>query len=82
MPGLLLGVGLAAIAAVIHLVSRSAVRGDLDRNGAVGIRTRATRASDLAWRSGHQAAAPWLLAASVTGYGVGLLAVVAAVVTL
>lgn len=44
------------LAAVLLSVASMARSGTLDRSGAVGIRTRATRASDEAWRAGHRAA--------------------------
>ncbi|MFW6186952.1 MAG: hypothetical protein ACOC84_02990 [Actinomycetota bacterium] len=41
-------------------VTRSAAEGGLARDGAAGIRTRHTRASDATWQSGHAAALPRL----------------------
>jgi hypothetical protein len=41
---------------VATVTTRAAARGELARNGMMGIRTRATRSSDAAWEAGHQAA--------------------------
>ena len=49
--------GLVTVAAAMWFVARAGERGDLPRNGLVGIRTSATRASDRAWAAGHRAAA-------------------------
>lgn len=72
--GIVSAVGLLSLSGLLHAIARQATTGRLGRNSAVGIRTRATRASDPAWRAGHRAAGPWLLASAVTGYGTGLLA--------
>lgn len=37
----------------------------ISRNGAIGIRTRATMASDAAWSRGQKAGAPWVLAGAI-----------------
>lgn len=53
------------------------MRGEgLSRNRAVGIRTKATLASDEAWQRGHHAAAPWVLSAGILSIvmGIGALA--------
>ncbi|MDN5895198.1 MAG: SdpI family protein [Nocardioides sp.] len=41
-------------------------------NRIVGIKTRATQASDNAWSAGHRAAQPALLAAALTGLGAAI----------
>ncbi|WP_019813114.1 SdpI family protein [Saccharomonospora saliphila] len=64
-------VALVALAGVLHAVRRGIRTGTLERNPALGIRTAATTSSDAAWRAGHVAAGPWLLAAARTGYGGG-----------
>lgn len=40
------------------MVTRMGATGGMGRNGAVGIRTRATKRSDDAWQAGHTAALP------------------------
>lgn len=76
--GLVLGVALITLSALIHGIRQLTSGGRVDRNSAVGIRTRATQASDSAWAAGHLAAGPWLLATALTGYAAGLLAIVLA----
>ena len=49
--------GLVTVAVAMWFVARAGEQGDLPRNGLVGIRTSATRASDRAWEAGHRAAA-------------------------
>lgn len=44
------------IGLLVWVVARAAASGRLGRNGVVGIRTRATQASDEAWRAAHAAA--------------------------
>ncbi|WP_243791818.1 SdpI family protein [Saccharopolyspora gloriosae] len=56
--------------------------GNLGRNPAIGIRTRATKSSDAAWKAGHLAAGPWLMAAARTGYSGGAVTVVLALLLL
>lgn len=50
--------GVALIPTVGVLVTRMAAEGNIARNGAAGIRTRHTQASDAAWVAGHTAALP------------------------
>ncbi|MFV0534714.1 MAG: SdpI family protein [Cumulibacter sp.] len=58
---------------VLFIVVSFAMRGPgLTRNRAVGIRTKATLASDAAWASGHKAAAPWILSAGILSTVMGL----------
>lgn len=78
MSDALMAVAFPAVMAVVlsmvfSQVTKAAARGDLPRSGAVGIRTRATKASDGAWAAGHEAAAP--VARTVT-LGVSVLAAV------
>lgn len=74
-----MSVAFPAVAAVIVAVvcsqlSKAAARGDLPRSGAVGIRTKATKASDAAWEAGHEAVVPF--ARTLTLVVSGLAAVV------
>lgn len=50
--------GVVLIPTVGVLVTRMAAEGNMARNGAAGIRTRHTKASDAAWVAGHAAALP------------------------
>lgn len=69
--------GLASGVAVLGLaclyLDRSIRSGTLDRNRAIGLRTRATLASDEAWHAGHRAALPIVQSGTVVGLGVGFL---------
>ncbi len=57
-----------------------ASRGDgLERNSLIGIRTRATMASDDAWRAGHRAAAALLGVAAWSSGGIGVTGTVLAI---
>lgn len=69
--GLALGLApsFALGALLFGMVARSAAEGSLDRNGLVGIRTRATRSSDEAWRAGHAAALPSMRVAGRVSLG-------------
>lgn len=70
----LLGCGVAA-----YKSTESAVGRALERNSAIGLRTRATQASDEAWRAGHEAALPAMRQALQVGYvgaGLGVLGLV------
>ncbi|CAL8900068.1 hypothetical protein KVA01_09990 [Kocuria varians] len=46
------------VVAILYGVTRAGATGGMGRNGAVGIRTRATKRSDDAWQAGHAAALP------------------------
>lgn len=43
------------IGLVVWMVARAAASGRITRNGVIGIRTRATQASDEAWQAAHAA---------------------------
>ncbi|WP_150241001.1 SdpI family protein [Nocardiopsis quinghaiensis] len=73
---LVLAFGLIVAAGAVHHVRNSAAGGALERNVLIGLRTRATLASDRAWREGHLAAVPWLTATVRVGYVAGVVAVV------
>lgn len=78
--GLVAGIGLLLLSGVIHAVRRAVAGGAVPPNSAIGIRTRATQTSESAWRAGHQAADPWLLAMAMCGYGAALLSLALALV--
>ncbi|MEU4565113.1 SdpI family protein [Micromonospora sp. NPDC023956] len=69
--------GLLAVPLVCVGVTRAGANGQLERNGAVGIRTRDTQLSDAAWQAGHAAVLPVV---TRTGW-VGVVAAVLAVAT-
>ncbi|MGW9112141.1 SdpI family protein [Microbacterium sp. NPDC055683] len=58
VPGLF---GFAIVGVVMALLIGPSRRGDLERNGRIGIRTRHTLASDAAWDAGHRAAVPGMV---------------------
>lgn len=55
---------LLLLGGLLAYVGLIASRGELQRNGRLGIRTPTTVASDQAWQAAHRAAGPWLLAAA------------------
>lgn len=77
--GLLLG--LVVIAAVSHHLHNATADGRLQRNSMFGVRTKATMASDEAWRLAHTTALPWLRAATCVAW-IGTAATVAALLTI
>ena len=73
-------VAIVAASSATAEVGRRAVAGTLPRNRLAGIRTRATLADDVAWRTAHRAGGPWLHRAGLAGLTVGLAAVPVALV--
>ncbi|MFJ8540773.1 SdpI family protein [Streptomyces sp. NPDC093586] len=69
--GLAFGVGLTTLGVMVHYVKNQAASGRIQRNSAVGIRTKATMSSDGAWRTGHASAAPMLTVTFLTAYATG-----------
>ncbi len=65
--------GLVVLAVLLVVVARAVHSGGLERNGLMGVRTKATMHCDECWRVGHRAAQPGLRRA-------GWVAAVAAVV--
>ena len=57
---------LAVVAFVVVATAWAGMTGRLTRNWFVGIRTRATLASDEAWRAGHRAGGPWIIGAGAS----------------
>jgi hypothetical protein len=80
--GLISSIGLLVMAVVLHALEHQVATGTLERNGLVGIRTRATMTSDEAWRAGHSAANPRVRAAAYAGYGFAAVAIVSGIVLL
>ncbi|MCP9944031.1 SdpI family protein [Streptomyces somaliensis] len=71
--GLVFGLGLMALGVAIHCVKSKVASGSIQRNSAIGIRTKATMSSDSAWQAGHVAAAPMLTATFLTAYAMGVI---------
>lgn len=71
-------VGTLVMCALASWMVKATQNGTLERNELVGIRTKATLASDEGWKAGHEAAIPALKAANITG----LVGSVAAVIIL
>ncbi|MDT3725966.1 SdpI family protein [Streptomyces sp. DSM 41972] len=69
--GFAFGAGLMALGAVIHYMKSRVASGDIERNSAIGIRTKATMSSDRAWQAGHDSAGPMLTVTFLTAYGAG-----------
>ncbi|MEI7030934.1 hypothetical protein [Streptomyces pratensis] len=74
--------GLASLSGVMHLVKNSAANGTLERNSALGLKTKVTLSSDTAWASGHKAAVPWLAVCTWTGYFMGAMTAAGAVIAM
>ncbi len=51
-------IGVVVLAMVCGSTASASAKGTLPRNGAIGIRTKATKSSDAAWDAGHRAAVP------------------------
>ncbi|MCT1464752.1 SdpI family protein [Corynebacterium sanguinis] len=58
-------------------MAKATKNGSLERNEAIGIRTKATLSSNAAWNEGHKAAIPYLNAVSITGFVGALFSVMA-----
>ncbi|MFI9629721.1 SdpI family protein [Streptomyces sp. NPDC052042] len=52
--------GVIVVSAASTWTARAGAKGELTRNGSVGLRTRHTQTSDSAWQAGHAAALPLL----------------------
>lgn len=66
--------GLALIIAGVAIFwsARKAASGNLERNWAMGLRTRKLMASDEAWEQGHRAASPTLMLAAAVSVAAGI----------
>ncbi|MBH1938823.1 SdpI family protein [Streptomyces sp. AV19] len=69
--GLVFGVGLFTLGAMIHYMKNQVASGNIQRNSVIGIRTKATMSSDSAWEAGHASASPMLTVTYLTAYAVG-----------
>jgi len=69
---LVLTAALSAVCLLQFVMTRLGATQGMGPNRFAGIKTRATLASDGAWRAGHAAAQPALLTAAVTGLGVAV----------
>ncbi|MFE0589797.1 SdpI family protein [Micromonospora echinospora] len=67
--------GVVVVPLICVAVTRAGADGRLKRNGAVGIRTRDTQASDAAWQAGHAAALPVVTRTGWIAVGAFVLAV-------
>ena len=72
-------VGLVAAGLAVHFVTRSASRGGIEVNAAIGIRTRLTKSSQQAWEAAHRAALPFTLVACLLALVCAVISVVAVV---
>lgn len=71
--GIVAALGMVVIAAVCGLLARMTRLHQLEPNGVIGLRTKATRSSPAAWQRGHDAARPWVLAAAGAAIGAGVI---------
>ncbi|WP_165070294.1 SdpI family protein [Marisediminicola senii] len=67
---ILIGLGFGFFAAMLR-------KDKITRNGAIGIRTKATMASDEAWIKGQRAGAPWVLAGALAAAAATLVGLIA-----
>lgn len=59
--------GLLLLSMLCIAVSHAVKTESLERNSAIGIRTKSTLASDRAWDVGHHTARPYLIGTALTG---------------
>ena len=72
--GILGGLGLFMTGGTYLMIAKQGALGLIGRNGAIGIRTRKTQASDAAWDAAHRAAAPLMRTVGIASliFGVAL----------
>lgn len=78
--GLLGGLGLFIVGGSHLMVAKQGALGMIRRNGAIGIRTRKTQASDAAWDAAHRAAAPLMRTVGIASLIFGAALVVSGLV--
>lgn len=76
--GLLIGV--VVLTLVCGSIASASAKGSLPRNGAVGIRTKATKSSDAAWDAGHRAAVPMMRVTTWFGVLLTVVTIVAVII--
>lgn len=64
--GLVAASGLVVVALLCSFMARLIRLRQLEPNGVIGLRTRATRSSRRAWDAGHDAARPLMLVTAIT----------------
>lgn len=69
---LVIAAGFFLAAVIFGSMSRVIKSESFGRNRALGIRTRATLASDAAWARGHTASAPWILSSAIAAAAFGV----------
>ena len=67
------GIALMAGGVVLVVLGAMARAGRLNRQSAVGLRTKATLASDGAWKAAHKASANWVIGAGAILFVGGVL---------
>ena len=72
VPLLVLTAALSAVCLLQFVMTQLGATQGMGPNRLAGIKTKATLASDGAWRAGHAAAQPALLTAAVTGLGAAI----------
>lgn len=73
-------IGVVMLSGLTAALASMCGKGALPRNGAVGIRTRATKSSDEAWDAGHRAAVPLMRRSAWFGLVMAVVTVVLVVV--
>ncbi len=69
------GIALTVGGVALVVLGANARAGKLTRQSAVGLRTKATLASDGAWKAAHEAAANWVIVAGAILFVGGVLVV-------
>jgi uncharacterized membrane protein len=67
------GIAMMVGGAALAVLGATARAGKLSRQSVVGLRTKATMASDEAWKAAHEAAAKWVVGAGAVLFVGGVL---------